>query len=206
MIWSLSVSGSSAEKSAVVSHIAAEIAEVCGDDRTIDTDDVEALAKAIETFLEREHSGGSADSRYLVMLASKALTSIGYDSAGRRMLVFGTGLVKPSEWEVTGDDAMWVLDLKEMMINEDSPLEIIFFSSLSMVVEAIAEVWDKTSGQGILGLKNVFSTAVALLGSDGHKSIGALEEEIKSNCDKKLQQLGKERNWNTSPRVMNLDI
>lgn len=206
MIWNLNITPESA-KSAVVAHITAEINEVCGDDLTLDPSKIEELAKAVESYVQGEHDGVSADSRYLVMLASKALTSLGEGTAGRRLLVFGTGLVKPSEWEVTGEDAIWILDLKEMMINEAAPLELIFFSSLAMVIESIAEVWDGTRGQGVLGVKNVLVTALAILGNDSSsKRVASLGAEIKSVCEKKLDQLGRERTWDQVPRVMNLDI
>ncbi|MDD4872339.1 MAG: hypothetical protein PHR77_17445 [Kiritimatiellae bacterium] len=206
MIWNPNIRFET-ETSPIVSHIAAEISEVCGDDFAIEPGKVEELAKAVESFLEREHESDVADSRYIVMLASKALSSIGEYAAGRRLLVFGTGLVKPAEWEVTGDNAMWVLDLREMMVSENFPLELIFFGSLGMVVESIAEIWDKTRGQGILGLKNIFSTAIAFLGNGNDtKGIALLEGEIKSVCERKLEQLYKERQWDYVPRVMNLDI
>jgi len=193
--------------SPVVSHITAEIAEVCGDDMAMDPSKVEELAKAVESFLDREHAGDAPDSRYVVMLASRALTSIGEGTAGRRLLVFGTGLVKPSEWEVTSDDEVWVLDLKEMVLSQDSPLELIFFGSLSIVIESIAEIWDRGNGRGVIGLKNVFSTAVALLGSEcADKNAALLVDEIRLVCEKKLAQLREERHWEHIPRVMNLDI
>jgi|GEM_PF-1629164 len=206
MIWNPN-SKFRAGMSPVVSHITAEIADVCGDGESMDPSNVEELAKAVESFLEHEQDGVAADSRYIVMLASKALTSIGEGTAGRRLLVFGTGLVKPSEWEVTGDDEVWVLDLKEMVLNENSPLELIFFGSLSMVIESIAEIWDKGRGRGVIGLKNVFSTAVALLGSNCDvRNATVLVDEIRLVCEKKLEQLREERHWESVPRVMNLDI
>lgn len=206
MIWNPDIRFA-AEKSPIVSQITAEIAEVCGDDLAVDPAKIDELARAVESFLENEHGGESADSRYIVMLASRALSSIGEGDASRRLLVFGTGLVKPSEWEVTGDDSVQVLDLKEMMISENSPLELIFFASLGMVIEAIAGIWDKAEGRGVLGLKNVYATVIALLGprcdAKKHAQLGV---EIKNACERKLEQLQSERKWLMIPRVMNLDI
>ncbi|OGV66668.1 MAG: hypothetical protein A2283_08385 [Lentisphaerae bacterium RIFOXYA12_FULL_48_11] len=195
------------EKSPLVSHITSEIEEVCGDDLEIDKSKIEELAKAVESFLETEHDKGVADSKYIVMLASRALSSIGEGAAGRRLLVFGTGLVKPSEWEVTGEDSLLVLDLREMMVRENAPLELIFFSTLGMVLESIADAWDKAEGRGVLGLKNVFSTGLAFLGSSSDvRRIEMLGEEIKTACEQKLERICAERKWSQVPRVMNLDI
>ena len=206
MIWNPESTGDD-EKSAIVSHITAEIEEVCGSDLTLDKSKIEELAKAVESFIQGQSDDGTADSRYLIMLASKALSSLGQNSAGRRLLVFGTGLVKPSEWDVTGEDAVWTLDLREMMISDSTPLELVFFGSLGMVIESISEVWDNSEGRGVLGLKNVFSTAVSFLGRDsGGKDLNRLAAEIKTVCEKKLEQLKTERKWNYLPRVMNLDI
>lgn len=206
MIWNPDIDGD-AELSPVVSHITAEISDLCGDDLMLESDKVEELAKAVESFLQQQNESAAADSRYMIMLASKALSSIGEGSAGRRLLVFGTGLVKPSEWEVTGEDAVWVLDLKEMMISEKAPLELIFFNSLGIVIESIAEIWDKSGGRGVLGLKNVFPVALAFLGCGGNgKNLDRLGEEIKAVCEQKLEQLKGERKWKQAPRVMSLDI
>jgi len=206
MIWNTS-SRFDDGKSPVVSQITAEIAEICADDLAMDPARIEELAKAVESFIELEHNGEYADSRYIVMLASRALSSIGESAAGRRLLVFGTGLVKPSEWVVTGTDAMWILDLKEMVINESSPLELVFFGSLLIVIESVAEIWDKTGGNGVLGLKNVLVTAEAFLGAGGDaKKAVLMGSEIKLACENKLEQLSRDRKWEYVPRVMNLDI
>ena len=64
------------------------------------------------------------------MLASQALRSIGHGATARRLLVFGTGLVRPAEWEISAGDSMWVLDLKQITVRSDASLELIFFGNI----------------------------------------------------------------------------
>jgi hypothetical protein len=116
-------------------------------------------------------------------------------------------MVRPSEWEVSGQEAVWLLDLKQMTVRADEALELLFFHGLSAVIEVMADVWDETDGEGILGLRHVFDSAVALLGAPARKAaVHSLAGEIKSVCAARLDQIGSRRGWQYRPEVMNLDI
>jgi len=141
-----------------------------------------------------------------VMLASQALSSIGQTQAAHRLLVFGSGLVRPSEWEFTGGRDVWTLDLQQMTIKNSGMLEMVFFNSLNIVLASIADVWEPTSGHGVLGLRHVCDSASALLGGAKQKAVGALAEEIKARTRSKLKQIHDERKWQYIPEVINLDL
>lgn len=206
MIWDPNTT-SEPDDSAIVSYITAGITMVCGENVPVDSCTIKELARAVESFLQQECDCSFADSKYLVMLASHALSSIGERHVARRLLVFGTGLVRPAQWEVTGEEAIWVLDLKQMTVRDDGFLELVFFNSLNIILESIADVWDESSGQGVLGLRHVYSTSLALLGCSRKKREAmALAEEIKTLCSGKLGEIRDERGWKDSPLVMNLDI
>ncbi len=190
----------------VVSHIEKVIAENCGDVLELDGIQASELAVAVASFLDQHQDSGSyVDSGYLVMLASRALSSLGETQAAHRLLVFGSGLVRPAEWEVTGNEAVWTLDLRRMTICDDAGLELVFFSSLNIVLSSIAEVWDATDGAGVLGLRHICSTASVLLGGGKPGAVTALADEIRSVCESKLSQIYGERKWRHVPSVMNLD-
>ncbi|MBT3194412.1 MAG: hypothetical protein HN341_17845 [Verrucomicrobia bacterium] len=191
----------------VLSHIEGVIAENCGDVLELDEGQASELASAVAMFLEQyQDSGSYVDSGYLVMLASRALSSLGERKAAHRLLVFGSGLVRPSEWEVTGGADVWTLDLRQMTVRDDAALELVFFSSINIVLAAIADVWDGTEGRGVLGLQHVCATATALLGGGKAGAISALSTEIQKACEAKLAQLYAERGWKHIPAVMNLDL
>jgi hypothetical protein len=205
MIWDKQ--GSSEERcSVLVSYLTNEIEGICGKEMLLASDQVEEVAAAIESFLEEE-GVESPDSRYLVVLAARALRSVGEEKAARRLFVIGSGLVRPSEWEVTGGNAVWVVDLRQMTVDGQTSLELVFFNSLQIVLDAIAEVWDVTDGRGTLGLKHVCQTASGLLGGLHRKGkICAMASEIVDMCERKLQCIGETRGWTESPRILNLDL
>jgi hypothetical protein len=206
LIW-IPNSEENARGSSIVSHIESVINENCGDALQLDESQAADLAAAVASFMEINHNSGSfVDSGYLVMLASRALSSIGEQQAAHRLLGFGSGLVSPSEWEVTGGRDVWTLDLHQMTVRESETLEIVFFNSLNIVLASIADVWSESDGNGVLGLRHVCDTASALLGGGNRRSVAALSEEIKQACAAKLEQIRAERMWSHVPSIMNLDI
>jgi hypothetical protein len=195
------------EPSAIESHIGAQIEAVCQGHIT-GLDNADEVARAIGHFLREEGGMEFVDSNALTLMAAQALLSLGERNAARRLVLFGTGMVRPSEWIVTGDRETWVLDLKEMILRDDAPLELVFFKGVQLVIESIADVWDDCRGAGTLGLRHICSAASALLGGAGGKSdaVAGLGDEIKDLCARKLEQIRERRGWSAAPQVMNLDI
>lgn len=202
MIWD--VNGSSAEcRSVVVTYLADEINGICGKDVLLQTSDAEEVARAVEDFLDLR--GTSAEeSRFLMVLAARALSAVGEGEAARRVYLFGSGLVSPSEWEITGREAVWTVDLLRMSVNEEAAHEMLLFVSLHLVLDAMAGVWDSSSGRGTLGLRHVCATARVLSGRDGRGAARAAAE-IRDWCSAKLRQLAGTRSWADVPQVLNLD-
>ena len=206
MIWDPTIT-TSGQNSVIASYIMDELGEVCGRDLVVNPANIEEMACAIESFLKNNGNPTAVDSKYLVMLASRALSSIGEKQAAQRLLLFGTGLIKPAEWEITNGESMWVLDLKQITVKNDVFLELIFLNSLHIILESIADVWDESDGRGTLGLRNICCVASSLLGASGKtKKMSSLAGEIKRLCDRKLEQIGDERGWSEFPQVMNLDM
>jgi len=196
-------------QAALIAHLTGTIAD-CAGEGGICADPVEAaeLASAVAAYLEQETgSVEGVDSGYLVLLAVQAMSSVGEPETARRLLVFGSGLVHPAEWDVTGGGDVWTLDLRRVMFAGDAPVELIFFNTLAMIVESLAEVWDATGGDGVLGLRHVYDSAVALLGEDRPaQAIRSIAREIRDTCRARLERAQRERGWDTVPTVMNLDL
>lgn len=204
MIWNPPQHGD--EQSEIISHITAGISELCGQDIVLDEEDAAELARAVQFFVEQEADAPWVDSNVLLMLASSALSSLGHGLAARRLYLFGTGLVRPARWEATGADTMWVLDLREIMVRDSVPLELMLFGSLCIILEALSEVWDESRGHGVLGLRHVCDAAARLSGSTRPKDVTALAAEIQAVCRDKLAQIGEDRNWTDVPHLVNLDF
>lgn len=202
MIWDVQ-DQSTACRSVVVTYLADEINGICGKDVLLQTSDAEEVAHAVEDFLE---SRGTlvGESRFLMVLAARALSGVGEGDAAKRVYLFGSGLVSPSEWEITGREAVWTVDLLRMSVNEESAHEMLLFVSLHLVIDAMAGVWDATGGRGTLGLRHVCETARALSGHDGRAAARAAAE-IRDWCSAKLRQLATRRSWADVPQVLNLD-
>ena len=191
--------------SSIMAYIEGVIEENCGEALELDAHQAAELARAVSEYVELNHDSGSfVDSGYLVMLASRALASLGQERAAHRLLVFGSGLVRPSEWEFTGGRDVWTLDLRQMTVRDSEPLELVFFSSLNIVLASIADVWEGSGGSGFLGLRHVCATAAALLGGR-KKGVDGLAGDIRRHCSAKLEQIGSDRGWCDIPRIVNID-
>ena len=190
----------------LVSRLVAQIAgAAAASDRGLEH--VEELAQGVAAFLEREHGAFCVESPYVRVLASRALWSVGQQELARRLLLFGTGVVRTSEWLVTGGDKLLVLDLERLDFRRSGAMELALFRSLAVVTEAVADSWNATSGRGALGLRNAGATARSLLNCPrGGRRVGALVDEMKRACADRLDLVRRTREWAHSPRVLNLDI
>lgn len=189
--------------SPLAGHIAAQMKAICGDDGVVGDENLEALANSVAHFVNETHGDSAVDAGYLVMLSSQALTSVGEHQAARRMLVVGSGLLRPAKWEVTGGDTMWVLDLREMTVQANCDLELVFFNCLNAVLEMMADLWDPTTGRGVLGLRHVSVTAAALGG--GERGVD-ISREIREMCQDRLDRIAEKNDWFQAPQVLDLDL
>ena len=190
------------EESGVFDHLVLQIESMCAMESETDIADASEVARAVECFVEQDCGEARLDARALVLM-----TSVGRTGVARRFLLHGTGLVKPSEWEVSRGETMWVVDLKQLTVLDGAPLELIFFTGLGIIIETLSDLWDSTQGRGVLGLRNVCGTAEMLLGQGGKLSdIVSLSDEIQRHCNDRLDRLCRNRGWQERPQVMNLDM
>jgi len=190
----------------ILAQIEGELQATCLVSEEPNAATVEEVARAVEFFLKQQGAHEIVDTRSVNLLASQALHSLGEGGAARSLVLFGTGMLRPASWEISGDRDMWVLDLREMTVRSDAVLELIIFNGLSIVLDSIADIWDATEGIGILGLRHVWSTAHGLLGPADAAAARELESEIVSLCTRKLQKQRSDRGWKSCPEVVNLDI
>ena len=206
MIWNPDIE-SDLYESAVVSYIAKKFGSMYGQFLS-NPDDVEEVACAVERFLSRHSNSYFTRENDLVMLTSRALLSIGEKSASRRLFLQETGMIKLSKWDAAEGEAVWMLDIRQMIDRNKSFLEILFFRSLHIILEFIADVWDESNGRGILGLRHIRDAAFALKSNNikKKKKSQAFVREVKALCARKLEVISNKRGWRYSPEVMILDV
>lgn len=211
MIWDPSeergASSGSLPHDGLIGRIVKQLEQLFDTPQLLSDVQVEELSRAVEIYLSEHNSSLNSDDRCVVMLSSQALSSLGETAAARKMLVFGTGLIRPAVWEVSGESSMWVLDLRQMTVPSGSALEMVLFRSLSVILESIADVWDPSEGVGSLGLRHVCQTAAGLLNRGARtKEARDLADEIRERCDSLLADIASRRAWTATPQVLNLDM
>lgn len=192
--------------SAIEEHIVTRYRE-CGAERAgLTPDAVREVARAVEYYVTVDQ-GAVADSSSLTRLTTQALADLGEEGAARRFLVYGSGLVRPAEWEIRRGHEMWVLDLRQITVESGAALEIVQFSVLAAVLRAIAELWDATRGQGVLGMRNLRGASQRLVGTarDADRRTRRMTRELEDWCRHVLGTLRGERGWLAMPEVINLD-
>lgn len=206
MIWNPHICPDPKE-SAVASYVKGEIKTLSEAIAGDGLDAVEDLALTVAHFIEHDSGKDVVDSAYLVLLASRALDSIGQKRAACCLFMLGTGLLTPVEWQFTGGKTVWTLDLKRMTVSMEARVELIFFNGLNIVLECIADIWDQSQGQGVLALRHVSAAAAGLLGMPyGKQNMKSLAKEIKFVVHKKFAQIARERAWKHAPDVIDLDV
>jgi hypothetical protein len=187
-----------------VEEIIADLSDLCGDVLRENTGKLREVATAIQAaLLERDDE--DIDATMLVALASRALTSIGEELAARRLVLLGSGVVRPAEWDVAGDTTVWVLDLKPLLESGGADLEMDLFTSLNRILDAIGDVWDESDGRGVLGLMHLEDCGGTSreTGKCGNPTLIA---EVKAACDGKLRCLREAKGWHDLPDVISLDL
>ena len=180
-----------------------ELQDLCGDSLNANEARMQEIAVAIEAVMDEQGEDALRDPHVFVALAAKALLSIGEELAARRLFLLGSGVVRPSEWEVAGDRAMWILDLKSVWTSSSGLCEMEVSGCLHRILESISDVWDEVDGRGVLGLMHV---------EDLEKSSNArgkrlcMSTEIMDLCTGKLNRIGLEKGWAECPSVIKLDM
>jgi hypothetical protein len=194
------------DASPLVEQLTETLTELCADEVRFDPEHFGEVSRAVESFLE-SCGGSSVDSRFLVLLASQALSAGGEQVAARRLLILGAGLVVPSEWQVSRDKDVWVLDLRQMTVPAGAEMELTLFTCLAGVLDAVADIWDATRGRGVLGLRHVCATAWAFADEPCRKRKALdLVEEIRAMCIRRFERMADARGWGEVPDVLNMDI
>ncbi len=170
-----------------------------------DSRDLRELAAGI-AFHAAERPSPPAGRSDLPRLAARALGSLGRPDTARRVLLFGSGMVRPDSWLVTGSGNAWALDLRQLVRQNGDRLELALFLGLDLSLGALAPLWDSCSGRGHLLLRHAGATARLLLGpAAGPARAAALRHETRRACECRLDTLAAARGWAERPQVLFAD-
>lgn len=231
MIWK--TSEQSRRSDALHQHLVSEIAAACSE-CTLPPEQMEEIARAVEAYWDEFPPEVSFPSDYVKLMVARALAGAGEAEASRRLamstavdeegrgaveafleftylppevwMLFACRLVRPSRWMMTGVDWVWVLDLSRLTIGQGDRTELAVLQALRAVVRTLAEVWDPARGRGVMGLRELGSTAARLALPAG----SARSEEqwigvVKTYCEDLLGALQSERGWVCRPELVILD-
>lgn len=228
MIWTASdtVSG---QGHALCRHLESEIASAYRDAHPVPehTGDV---ARGVAAYWSGLAEADALPSQYVALLVSRALHGVGEKHAARRVVehhfpdhqggdvvenamrlkslppavwnVFASRLLRPSRWAVGQGGVTWVLDLSRLELDAGGCLELSFLQALRALLHSVADIWNASGGEGILGLRGL-SQAAGLVRS---RRANALAGEAEDYCRSVLERLRASRGWRTAPHVVSLDI
>lgn len=171
-------------------------------------DNISEVSGGVEYFFSEHglHSYCQDIQNYLPFFC-KALASVGEIHTCQKVIVFGTGIVKRLEYLSVSGKAVWILDLKRMLSSDYPVIELSLYSALNIVLDTVAVVWHEKSGDGFLGLRQLYPVALEITGGYRKRHhVYKLIEEIKTICELKLLKIKSQRDWMSVPRIIDMDI
>ncbi len=117
---------------------------------------------------------------------------------------FSIGIIRPAEWAGAQLDRMWTLDFGRLHLSESERHEMMLYRSIRVILEKMFVFWEATTGEGILGLKNL--SALNIEGGDRKKQTLTAAEDLLKYITDLFRQQQSLRNWSTVPSLLNLDL
>lgn len=115
-------------------------------------------------------------------------------------------MVRSAGWLSAGNGPACTLDLQRLVLKDGDLLELALFRGLDLVIDAIAGLWEPSSGAGLLALRRVESAARLLLGPRVSRiRLATFRREIRAACENRLAVRAAVRGWSDRPRVLFAD-
>jgi hypothetical protein len=208
MIWQPALQDDGASQKSLADTLLEQIPAMCGNPALVTSNVLTEAAVGVAAYLdEHEKTPRDLTPRRSCALVSQALEATGEAVLARRLRIFGSSVVYPASWVVTGHQTVWVLDVARLLTKQDPPMEIALFGRLQSALTTFADVWDRTSGQGVLGLKGLSAAARFVLGREAWlPCVQDLTSELHHLGVRQLDALHHRRQWAHTPAVMSLDL
>ncbi len=190
----------------IASRILDAIPAVCGNPALAANPRLVAVAEGVGAYLA-DTTGGQdlPKSGVPFELVCRALEANGESGLARRIVVCGSTLVHPATWLTANGETFWIMDLARLTGDGNACLELALFERARSLLDTFADVWDATSGKGVLGLKNLARSTRIILGANAHpQRTRLLCEDVQGFCAGRMAQLRKLRQWTETPIVIGL--
>ncbi len=166
----------------------------------------EAAQGVAAVLRERETFPHELDAHTSCTLMSRALEAAGETSLARRLHLAGTSSVYAASWITAGQDTVWTLDVKKLISSDAPCMELILFDHLRSMLDDYADVWDASSGRGVVGLKGLNEVAASILCSHTTPlATRLLADEMRDYCARHLDRKRQQRGWNSTPIIMSVE-
>ncbi|MBI9019835.1 MAG: hypothetical protein JEZ10_01080 [Verrucomicrobia bacterium] len=113
--------------------------------------------------------------------------------------LFSARVVRPLNLNSAG--RAWVLDLEKIQLTEADRHELIIFQTVRRLTENISNVWKKTNGQGVLGVKGLrrFSEFMRPRGAQPPVQLCGHLHDVLARC-------ARQNGWDHTPSVLQIDL
>ena len=207
MIWQSDLQNDRASQKSLANALLEQIPAMCGNPALVKSNVLTEAAVGVAAYLDQnDNTPRDLTPRRSCALVSQALEATGEVVLARRLHIFGSSVVYPASWVVTGHQTVWVLDVARLLTKQDPPMELALFGRVISALTTFADVWDGTSGQGVLGLKGLSAAARLVLGVEAQgPSVQDLTAELHQLGVRHLELMCHRRQWTHTPAVMSLD-
>jgi hypothetical protein len=180
---------------------------LCGKPELANSPPVCEAAQGVAALLrEQDTFPHELDPHTSCKLMSRALEAAGESSIARRLHLAGTSSVYAASWITAGQDTVWTLDITKIISHATPCTELLLFGHLRTLLHDYADVWDATSGRGVMGLKGLNIVAASILGSHNTPlAIQLLTNEIRDYCARQLDQKRHQRGWDSTPVILSVE-
>ncbi len=207
MIWQNPTSRPESEQTALTARILDTVPDVCADSTMASQFRVAEAASGVAAYLVAPGSDTAVatDTPRLCALLSEALEASGDRVLACRIKAFGSAVVYAGQWHAAPNEPVWILNVGRLIGPGELGMEILLFERLRLLLESFADVWDRTGGRGVLGLRDLRGAAQRLVTRPTRsRHVEAMASTIRRFCVDRFDALRERRQWMVAPTVMSL--
>lgn len=221
------------ERTSFASVIAEDVEAIC---RPLSPDEnwTSEIASAVATYCIDTNDGNTYPRPYMNFLFVRGMQAVGmHEEAGVllessieadtvdmvRMLparssdanaawrIVRSRVMRRGETETRRDGTLYVLDLGRLAENSGAALEVVLFQDLRALIESIVDLFERTGGRGVLGIKGLkHYLAQRLCVERQSRALKGLVREAVQFVEAVLESESHRREWANVPDLIRVDL